>query len=212
MERRGRDRAGEDGTGQHRTGQDSKASFVPWSPCLIFDLTAPGSEKCFKVLPGSPGDAPAAHPGVSIWPVCSPSSGPRLTQTIPRSPRGAGVARCRPVAPQRAQRRRAAPSRETRSEADRGVIGRPGRPTGRPRRPAIRIRPADVRAGCRAPPGGRFYIAPPLRSAGDRDKGSDLAAVSDAAFQEPGVTSEIVPAEPGWPHVTRSPEIGPAGV
>lgn len=30
---------------------------------------------------------------------------------------------------------------------------------GRPGRPAIRIRPGDARAGRRAPPGGRFYIA-----------------------------------------------------
>lgn len=40
VERRGRVRAAQD-----RTGQDSKASFVPWSPCQIFDLTASGSGK-----------------------------------------------------------------------------------------------------------------------------------------------------------------------
>ena len=45
------------------------------------------------------------------------------------------------------------------------AFGRPAR--WRPRRPATATRPRDVRAGCREPPGGRFYIVPPLWSFGE---------------------------------------------
>lgn len=52
--------------------------------------------------------------------------------------------------------------RELRGGQERGWAS--GRPAGRPGRPWIRIRPADVGTGCRAPPGGRLYIASSLRS------------------------------------------------
>ena len=43
-----------------------------------------------------------------------------------------------------------------------------GRPAlWRARRPETATCPRDFRAGCREPPGGRFYIVPPLRSFGD---------------------------------------------
>ena len=48
----------------------------------------------------------------------------------------------------------------------RGVPGRDrpsGRAAGRPGRREIRLCPADAGDGCRAPPGGRFYIVRPFR-------------------------------------------------
>lgn len=57
----------------------------------------------------------------------------------------------------------------------------PGAERRDPRRPdglAARICPAVVRAGCRVPPGGRFYRACPLRRLGGDGKEQALVAVS----------------------------------
>lgn len=131
---------------------------------------------------------------------------------LPRPPR---VPLARPgVASWRPRARWPKPARSGPVEAIRGGPGRgpaSGPAAGRPRRFAIRIRPADVRSGCRAPPGGRFYIVPSLRSSGDRAKGRDLAAVPGEALRAAGVTGGIVPVEPWRRRVARSPEIGGAG-
>lgn len=111
----------------------------------------------------------------------------------PSPPCAAGVASRRPGA------RWPKPARSGPGEAIRGGPGRgpgSGPAAGRPRRLAIRIRPADVRSGCRAPPGGRFYIVSSLRSSGDRAKGRDLAAVPGEALRAAGVTGRIVPVVP----------------
>lgn len=63
---------------------------------------------------------------------------------------------------------------------------------------------ADVRAGCQAPSGGRFYIACSLRSAGDRDKARDLAAAA-------GLTGGSAPAARARLRGPRPPETGAAG-
>lgn len=126
----------------------------------------------------------------------------------PGPPCAAGVASRRPGA------RWPKPARSGPGEDIRGGPGRgpaTGPAAGRPRRFAIRIRPADVRSGCRAPPGGRFYIVRSLRSSGDRAKGRDLAAVPGEALRAAGVTGGIVPVVPWRRRVARSPEIGGAG-
>lgn len=66
-----------------------------------------------------------------------------------------------------------------------------------PRRPEIRIRQADVRAGCRAPPGGRFYSVSVPGSSGDVGKGRALAAVTEAEFREAGGSRGIGPGRAG---------------
>ena len=62
-----------------------------------------------------------------------------------------------------------------------------------PRRPAIRIQPADVRARCREPPGGRFYIVPSLLSFGDLREGYDSPARRGTGFREAGTLAATIP-------------------
>ena len=62
-----------------------------------------------------------------------------------------------------------------------------------PRRPAIRIHPADVRARCREPPGGRFYIVPSLLSFGDLREGYDSPARRGTEFREAGTLAATIP-------------------
>ena len=62
-----------------------------------------------------------------------------------------------------------------------GALRRPRAERRDPRRPdglAARICPAVVRAGCRVPPGGRFYRACPLRRLGGDRQGTALVSVS----------------------------------
>ena len=94
----------------------------------------------------------------------------------------------------------------------RDEIGRPGRRLCALTSPRPRAVPADVSVGCRAPPGGRFYIAFPLRSVGDVGKGCDLVAVSGAEFQKDGDVGVIVPLSSGRRRLAHLPEIEPPGM
>lgn len=59
------------------------------------------------------------------------------------------------------------------------------------------MHPADFRASCRAPSGGRFYVASSLPSSSEIRSGWDVARVPDVSFQEAGDPSGIIPAVPG---------------
>lgn len=79
-----------------------------------------------------------------------------------------------------------------------------GRPAVRPRRPATRSRPADVRAGCRAPSGDRFCVVSSLRSPGETRRGE----ARPRCPKGPGGCP--VPAVPGCPRLVHAPEAGRA--
>lgn len=72
--------------------------------------------------------------------------------------------------------------------------------------------PRDVRAGRREPPGGRFYIVPPLWSFGEtfRRVVTQPPGTRESS-QTPATLAEIVPVEPRPREVLLSPEIGSPG-
>ena len=127
-------------------------------------------------------------------------------------PWAAGVAPCRPAGSSRGGRPPPAWDREAASGVGRDEIGRPGRRLCALSAPRSRAVPADVSVGCRAPPGGRFYIAFPLRSVGDVGKGCDSAAVPGAEFQKAGDVGVIVPLSSGRRRLVHLPEIEPPGI
>lgn len=73
------------------------------------------------------------------------------------------------------------------------------------------MHPADFRASCRAPSGGRFYVASSLPSSSEIRSGWDVARVPDVSFQEAGDPSGIIPAVPGRRRIISSPRLDVQG-
>ena len=65
-----------------------------------------------------------------------------------------------------------------------------------PRRPAVMIRPADVRAVLGRHLVGAALRLSSLRSADEIDEGRDSVATRDAGFQEAGGAGRILPVSP----------------
>ena len=63
--------------------------------------------------------------------------------------------------------------------------------------PGARDLPADVRAGCRPPSGGLFYIVSSLWSSGELCDGWDAASEREAEFRASGEAGGISPGQAG---------------
>lgn len=97
------------------------------------------------------------------------------------------------------------------SEAEE-ALGR-ARAFGRPARwPATATRPRDGRAVCQEPPGGRFYIVPPLWSFGETFRRIVTQPPGPRqSCQRPATLAVTVPGTPRPRDVLLSPEIGSVG-
>ena len=90
------------------------------------------------------------------------------------------------------------------------AFGRPAR--WRPRWPATATRPRDGRAVCQEPPGGRFYIVPPLWSFGETFRRIMTQPPGPRqSCQGPATLAVTVPGTPRPRDVLLSPEIGSLG-
>ena len=195
-------------------GRSLPPSLPPSPPSLFWGegvRGSPGCHWCPSLGPRAPAAGvsvecpPPHHPGtacVCVWGgggSASPSGQPPEEIVPSSSPFLCGrgrVASCGSEAEEALGRARA--------------FGRPAR--WRPRWPATATRPRDGRAVCQEPPGGRFYIVPPLWSFGETFRRIMTQPPGPRqSCQGPATLAVTVPGTPRPRDVLLSPEIGSLG-